>query len=688
MNFYGSPHLELPNRGLQQWSHRKPSPANPLFGLSRLPSSPTQQEETMDLSNTRLEANGTEVNGEVRAPTSVIATNPLRDSFPAAVNPLRNPPGEHHSFKSVLIPTGMTKLDSPEQNSFRDVSGGPLLFPERTFHSNIDALAGNAKERPNLDSIINKSISEMSNQSNQSQSFNKLNINDSHSVLESSSVSERTDSSKVVVAESSAEDIFDMDNKNMSVPEPSQDTDRSSEEHGLRTKSSENTSKPNAEDIFGSEKHDSVFETTKKSEYPNRTESLLSKIQETTTVSSSNDKWLSKSSMFQTPAASTSETHPSVENVETLLESMFNSQEETSCSSQTSNSSLVPSVIVTNGARLNVPVEVPKPQVDVVSPMKADELALTLAEDHPPEVKAKEEKKAVKDELMDEIEKELEMLTESSSNDKVDSATKLKTESVVKIETDCIPLTAENVVSALMSDDVTPTVKTVDNLKSEVGVEDSSSTHLNKDVEHLEEKVETPGLLSETGPSEAKVHAGTTQKTGDGTSSNPFIEVESELEKMFAGIVEPADDVNSDNASQPSTSDSKKLAVNKRTVAKRKKPNSRRPSENSTFGEASPAKKKGRKRINESGSERGVKKFREGSEPKRGRPCKDTNGDASKVKGPFVHIEGSKLSPASVVVVNSGVRVDDDDSTDKGSGRRKSSILQRSEGQLVNILLV
>ncbi|XP_050670877.1 uncharacterized protein CG5098 isoform X2 [Leptidea sinapis] len=128
-------------------------------------------------------------------------------------------------------------------------------------------------------------------------------------------------------------------------------------------------------------------------------------------------------------------------------------------------------------------------------------------------------------------------------------------------------------------------------------------------------------------PSEAKPAESSETKTAEPTSAS-FVEVENQLEKMFAGIEEPPSTV--ENA--PKNRKRRKSAPTKGEKA------SKRTNRRSTGDEAprrKPPKKKGRKD--------GVAKDAYDS---------GSNASSSRSRGPYIQIVGRRDSPVSVAVVN------------------------------------
>lgn len=718
--FYGPPHMGIPGRDSQPWARPKamdacPRVANPLYGLQMLRTAESnqrrstefQQEETMDLSShasaptpsdtLRNGVQPSELNGEVgrtvvaepqvkdSAVTSVIAPNPLRETT-AITDTLNCSKVENivKKLESAAVPENMTVNPDPFanlQSSTCVTSDNPVVdfsLPEnvgglessvsKTTSSSINSTTlSNYNEfdrrSPSNDSceqqLLHSSISDIVvkpveesrpaeildtskiNDNNLENSSIPINPNppnvidsESHSLINNSSLSLDTDESKLVVADSSADDIFDV--------------------------SPEDSSASTSQEV----------ESSVGSGVPLLIPALVpDKFSEAPVYSTPTEQMVSKP-VDETVA-------PSAENVEILLESMFL---ETSSSCPLSNSSAPQSVIVSSGAKLSL--EIPKSQTEL-SPLKVEELAQTLAGDSPTEMTRQEEKDN-DDYILDEIEKNLEMLTESGST--MHTKLDVKSPTPLNIEKNLVSNTSvkrENAEDGLLSNNSTD-IQLPLFLKPEskelLSTVEPSTSQPQEETSQTETKVSTD-IVPKTEPTTSSAN------NDAGTSNNPFIEVESELEKMFAGIVEPAD--GNDSVPQPSTSEPKKSVVSKRPVAKRKKANSRRVPDNSLFdgssGETSPVKKRGRKRVNDSGSERGSKKMKTDSSDsfKKGRVPKDVVSDSvSNKKGPFVHIEGSKESPASVVVVNSGLRADDDDALDKASARKKHSIVHRTEGKI------
>lgn len=654
-----SPHVGHQARGAQMWTP-KPVDSRPLYGLQMMMGSPQysqQQEETMDLSASAQDLpkalgdplrNGT-VNGETESiVTSVIATNPLREATPT--DPLREAtPADPLREATPADPLNCSKRVEESSNVWESSDHSvSVREPEKSFNSSVlvpdeAAVELNLKNAPtDLDRLSDFSFSdnfvkESGEQSSQNlDSVNKdnsdiktnksTNPNESHSYLDNSCLSVETDESRLVVAESSAEDIF------------------------------------------GISPVDNITNST--SQEIEKSVSLGGVISSTSITDSSNprEQWPLRPELPVVPASHSLGPDPSVENVEILLESMFNSQEETSCSSQTSSSGVPQSVIVSNGVRMASDATFP---VDRTSPMKEEELAKTLAEDTPVESDIQEE---VKIEIGDKHKENIQLEEERIVKDEQKSSA----ETAVP---DDVPNTDDQIKDKISIPELDIEDSTNKEIKEE-SIKNNLSDSISEPVKEETSEIKNGGIgLLGSAPEPS-------------SSSNPFIEVETQLEKMFAGIVEPVDEASSD--AQPLAVEPTKLTSSKKGTRKRKKANNRRPSDNSVFGGSSgdsvpPFKKKGRKRVRDnSGNEKSSKRMKIdfGESSKKGKAMKENVNDSlsSKVKGPFVHIEGTKESPTSVVVVNSGSRADDDDGVDKVSNRWKNSSRHKPEGNEPNSL--
>ncbi|KAK9508691.1 hypothetical protein O3M35_006186 [Rhynocoris fuscipes] len=144
------------------------------------------------------------------------------------------------------------------------------------------------------------------------------------------------------------------------------------------------------------------------------------------------------------------------------------------------------------------------------------------------------------------------------------------------------------------------------------------------------------------------------------------MEVESELEKMFAGIVEPEDEskLSSDTPSNMDTSSGNNVSKK----AKKRVQSKPRQRKSTDFME----KKKFNKRSRDVAECR-VKRQKQA----RDKISKDASNDSSVVgrtRGPYIHFEGSRETPKYVSVVNSNSARDEEErerGTDKLSHRRK-----------------
>ncbi|XP_052759410.1 ras-associated and pleckstrin homology domains-containing protein 1-like isoform X2 [Galleria mellonella] len=171
-------------------------------------------------------------------------------------------------------------------------------------------------------------------------------------------------------------------------------------------------------------------------------------------------------------------------------------------------------------------------------------------------------------------------------------------------------------------------------------------------------------------PSEAKPAE---PETSGARSAEPtaasFVEVENQLEKMFAGLEEgPASNENNgtesapDSSRKPQTTKARKRRKSAPTKGDRKA--SRRSSRAST-GENGPRRKLPRKKVD---SGKG-KKNKEA-------PVKDaydsgSNASSSRSRGPYIQIRGPRDSPLSVSVINAWTG-EEEGEAGAGGGRRKA----------------
>ena len=130
-----------------------------------------------------------------------------------------------------------------------------------------------------------------------------------------------------------------------------------------------------------------------------------------------------------------------------------------------------------------------------------------------------------------------------------------------------------------------------------------------------------------------------------------FMEVESELEKMFAGIEEekpPIPPVSEPIVMQP-----------EKKVKKQSKPRQRK-STDSVEGKKRKAKRRERQR------------------PKKTKREKENSNDSTNlsrsVRGPYVHVEGSKEAPQYVSIVNSGGK--EEEEKDRGDRRKHQTFVE------------
>lgn len=398
-------------------------------------------------------------------------------------------------------------------------------------------------------------------------------------------------------------------------------------------------------------------------------------------------------------------TNHTAENVESILENMFNAQDDKpSEPPQPAPISLVipQSVIVTNESRPSV-VEEARPLIcgsSAVVDEKIENLEETLEASSPDVIPTSEEK-------IEDLKMSLEDKQEEEKNKPEIKLEKEQQDTPVDEKVKIV----ENILEELEEKEIKNEVEEmqVEQLAVDVPVEPKES--------QPEESKFNPGLIDLAVPNTPNVlrlmrkpltenekppiaTAATTpvETVNLESEKNPFIEVESELEKMFAGIVEPTSEAMSENKLETSTVpiDSKKLpqATTKRPAKKRKVSNSRRPVD--VFGSGgssstvdSTPKKKTTKRVSDGDKKTKKMKFDSGRDSPIGRKVgkgfqKDTSNDSvfpGRSRGPFVHIEGSKDNPTSVVIVNSGVRPEDDETNEKTAARRKHSTYHRSEGR-------
>ncbi|CAH0384404.1 unnamed protein product [Bemisia tabaci] len=156
-----------------------------------------------------------------------------------------------------------------------------------------------------------------------------------------------------------------------------------------------------------------------------------------------------------------------------------------------------------------------------------------------------------------------------------------------------------------------------------------------------------------------------------------FNEIESELEKMFAGIVEPETSVKTEPALKTEKS-SKKIK------------SARRSSDNSILSSCSSSDIKR--------SKKSFKRFRDGRKDgkhlsKKFKIDKDTSNDSfySKLRGPVIHVEGPKENPTSYTIINCRSKPEDEETQDskvallKKKGPQRISGSKATEGSLETI---
>ncbi|XP_059059118.1 nascent polypeptide-associated complex subunit alpha, muscle-specific form-like [Achroia grisella] len=158
-------------------------------------------------------------------------------------------------------------------------------------------------------------------------------------------------------------------------------------------------------------------------------------------------------------------------------------------------------------------------------------------------------------------------------------------------------------------------------------------------------------------PSEAKPAE---PETSGARSAEPtaasFVEVENQLEKMFAGLEEaPAGNDNNGTESAPDSSRKPQTAKarkrRKSAPAKGERKASRRLSRASTVDDG-PRRKIPRKKINSG-------KGKKGKEPVKDAYDSGSNASSSRSRGPYIQIRGPRDSPLSVSVINASTGEDD-----------------------------
>uniref|UniRef100_A0A1B6E5E4 PHD-type domain-containing protein n=1 Tax=Clastoptera arizonana TaxID=38151 RepID=A0A1B6E5E4_9HEMI len=318
------------------------------------------------------------------------------------------------------------------------------------------------------------------------------------------------------------------------------------------------------------------------------------------------------------------------ENVESILENMFNTQEDSSI--QTSKS-----VIVNNETKpLLDDLSIEKPKINL--PMKEEDLAKTLLE----ETHIKEEK-----------------------HEKMDTTNSISGSVNIDVKD-------ENVEMHSKIDEIKDNVP--DTLVDPIPDQSSILNPVLEDEKQSRNPTESTHLEVTTNINSEK---------------NPFIEVESELEKMFAGIVEPTDQANNESKISSAAEmeiELKKTFINKRSV-NRRKANGRKSFDNNML--VSEGKKRNKRMSDGDGRKIKKPKLESGWDSPSGKKGKsfqkdisnDSGSGVNKSKGPFIHIEGFKENPVNVIVVNSGVRPEDEEGSEKAISRRKHSNYQRTEGR-------
>lgn len=147
-----------------------------------------------------------------------------------------------------------------------------------------------------------------------------------------------------------------------------------------------------------------------------------------------------------------------------------------------------------------------------------------------------------------------------------------------------------------------------------------------------------------------------------------FMEVESELEKMFAGIVEPGDESKlSSDTPTPMDATSRAIAAKKAKKRVQAKPRQRKSSE------LMEKKKKLNKRAREV-AECKAKRQKQARDKISKEASNDSSVVVGRMRGPYIRLEGTREAPNYVSVVNSSSARDEEErerGTDKSSHRRK-----------------
>ncbi|XP_075230545.1 uncharacterized protein LOC142329712 isoform X2 [Lycorma delicatula] len=361
------------------------------------------------------------------------------------------------------------------------------------------------------------------------------------------------------------------------------------------------------------------------------------------------------------------------DNVESILENMFQTQEEKS-SSGALPLVVAQSVIVTNDSRSSLQIDMVTKSSGLIdkpaSPEKINEqkLAEILKVEEPDVEMISERKHEVKKEILRDLKSE-----ESSLNSVKVEKVKVVPNKDQEKDKSSIVVKEENIpMESTSSDDVKPSTSESEG-KSGQSSDVSSQRTSSSDVNAKQLIEGTPDVpVSSSAPVETE---------GIESAKNAFIEVESELEKMFAGIVEPGSEglsavkvessPSSSTVAQSNTPsvDRKRLTAQEKRRGRPKGTPARRSSD-SVYSIDSSQKKK-QKRPGDVDKKTKKTKLDSGRDSpivKRGRGAfvKDASNDSGstvgvKSKGPLIHIEGSKESPTSVIIVNSGVRTSDED---------------------------
>lgn len=172
-----------------------------------------------------------------------------------------------------------------------------------------------------------------------------------------------------------------------------------------------------------------------------------------------------------------------------------------------------------------------------------------------------------------------------------------------------------------------------------------------------------------TDSTKTKTKSSVDEKSKTGSDENTYVEVENELEKMFAGIedseVNDTDPLNAalrNSTPKKSKADSLQHNLQPPLVKTGKKKSSKKSKSTSSTGASSSKKKSKAKSVN----------------------AKDASTDSVLSKRvPVIHIEGSKENPTVVQIINS-IKLEEDDVSDgKTAAKRKQSTSDRGKQRIL-----